>query len=75
MFVWTSGRRIGNPPVVAVAATDTCSRLETPFQVEDMDETDGRVDRESGGEPGSEDAAAVCIVPNSVYKEGKEGKG
>ena len=43
--------------------------------MEDMDETDGSVDRESGGERGSEDAAAVCIVPNSVYRKGREGKG
>ena len=68
VFVWTSGRRIGNPlvvlPVVAVVAGDPCSMLGTPFQMEDMDETDGRVDKESGGERGSEDAAAVCIVPD-----------
>ena len=79
VFVWMSGRRIGNPlvvlPVVTVAAATPCSTLGTPFQMEDMDETDGREVRESGGERGSEDAAAVCIVPNFGLQERKEGKG
>lgn len=77
VFVCTSGRRIGNPlvvlPVVVVVAVVACSTLGTPLQMEDMDETEGREDRERGGERGSEDAAAVCIVPDLVYW--KEGKG
>ena len=68
MFDWTSGLRIGNPPavlpVVAVAAVVAGSTLGTPFQMEDIDETEGREDRERGGERGSEDAAAVCIIPD-----------
>jgi hypothetical protein len=79
VFVCTSGRRIGNPlvvlPVVAVAAAVACSTLGTPFQIEDMDETEGRGDRERGGERGSEDAVTVCIVPDLVYWRWKEGKG
>jgi len=76
VFVCTSGRRIGNAlvvlPVVAVAAVVACSMFGTPPQMEDMDEVDGREDRESGGERGSEDAA-VCIVPDSFYREGRQG--
>ena len=79
VFVWTSGRRIGNAlvvlPVVAVAAVVACSMLGTPPQMVDMDEVDGREDRESGGERGSEDAAAVCIVPDSFYRERRQGVG
>jgi hypothetical protein len=79
VLVWTSGRRIGNPlvvlPVIAGAATPACSTLGTAFQMEDMDETDGREVRESGGERGSEDAAAVCIVPDLVYRNRKRRQG
>ena len=79
VFVWMSGRRIGNPlvvlPVVAVAAVVAGSTLGTPFQMEDMDETDGIEDRERGGERGSEDAAAVCIVPDSVNRNRKGRQG
>ncbi len=42
----------------------------TPFQMEDMDETDGREDRGRGGERGSEDAAAVCIIPDRKGRQG-----
>ena len=58
-------------PVAVVAADVAGSALGTPFQMEDMDETDGREDRGRGGERGSEDAAAVCIIPDSVYRERK----
>lgn len=76
MFVWMSGRRIGKPLVVAVvvAAVVACSTLGTAFQMEDMDETDGREERGREEERESGGVAAVCIVPNeSVYR--KEGKG